>query len=128
MALQAITVDDRSYQRAKNSSDFISEMIFPGSCLPSVEAITRSLRRSTPLAVVDLEDIGRHYVETLTRWHDNVVRHRREITALGLDTRFQRLWDLYLCYCAGAFAERHISDVQMIMAMPDWAPPLSVRG
>ena len=39
MALQAITVDDRSYERAKNATDFIREMIFPGSCLPSVEAI-----------------------------------------------------------------------------------------
>jgi cyclopropane-fatty-acyl-phospholipid synthase len=128
MALQAITVDDRSYERAKNNKDFIREMIFPGGCLPSVEAITRALRRSTPLTVVDLEDIGRHYVETLLRWHGNVGRHRREMTDLGLDTRFQRLWDLYLCYCAGAFAERHISDVQMVMAMPDWVAPMGVRG
>jgi cyclopropane-fatty-acyl-phospholipid synthase len=128
MALQAITVDDRSYERAKNNKDFIREMIFPGGCLPSVEAITRSLRRSTPLTVVDLEDIGRHYVETLLRWYENVGRHRQEMAELGLDTRFQRLWDLYLCYCAGAFAERHISDVQMVMAMPDWVAPMSVRG
>jgi cyclopropane-fatty-acyl-phospholipid synthase len=128
MALQAITVDDRSYERAKNGTDFIRELIFPGGCIPSVEAITRSLRRSTPLTVVDLEDIGRHYVETLRRWHENVGRHRREITALGLDDRFQRLWDLYLCYCAGAFAERHISDVQMVMAMPDWVAPMALRA
>ncbi len=128
MALQAITVDDRSYERAKIGTDFIRELIFPGSCLPSVEAITRSLRRATPMTVVDLEDIGRHYVETLRRWHENVGQHRQEITALGLDTRFQRLWDLYLCYCAGAFAERHISDVQMVMAMPDWEAPMAVRG
>lgn len=128
MALQAITVDDRSYQRAKNGTDFIREMIFPGGCLPSVEAVTRSLRRSTPLMVVDLEDIGRHYVETLLRWYQNVQDHREQIAALGLDARFQRLWDLYLCYCAGAFAERHISDVQMVMAMPDWVAPITVRG
>ncbi len=127
MALQAITVDDRSYERAKNGTDFISELIFPGGCIPSVEAITRSLRRATPMTVVDLEDIGRHYVETLQRWYENVDRHRVEIGALGLDARFQRLWDLYLCYCAGAFAERHISDVQMVMAMPDWAAPMAVR-
>jgi len=57
-----------------------------------------------------------------------VGRHRQEITALGLDQRFQRLWDLYLCYCAGAFAERHISDVQMVMAMPDWVGPMALRG
>jgi cyclopropane-fatty-acyl-phospholipid synthase len=127
MALQAITVDDRSYDRAKNTTDFVLEFIFPGGCLPSVEAICRSLRRSTPLTVVDLEDIGRHYVETLHRWYQNTCRHRDEISSLGLDTRFQRLWDLYLCYCAGAFSERHISDVQMVMAMPDWSAPMALR-
>ncbi|MGO8871877.1 MAG: class I SAM-dependent methyltransferase [Acidimicrobiales bacterium] len=128
MALQAITIDDRSYERAKNGTDFVCELIFPGSCIPSVEAITRSVRRSTPMVVFDLEDIGHHYVETLHRWYENVESHRDEITALGLDVRFQRLWDLYLCYCEGAFAERHISDVQMVLAMPDWEAPLTVRG
>ncbi len=128
MALQAITVDDRSYDRAKNGTDFVLEYIFPGGCLPSVEAICRSLRRSTPMAVVDLEDIGRHYVETLDRWYQNIGAHRDEISSLGLDARFQRVWDLYLCYCAGAFFERHISDVQMVMAMPDWQAPMALRG
>ncbi len=127
MALQAITIDDRSFERAKNASEFVLELIFPGGCVPSVEAISRSLRRATPMTVIDLEDIGRHYVETLHRWHDNVEANRSAITALGLDRQFQRLWDLYLCYCEGAFAERHISDVQMIMAMPDWRAPMAVR-
>jgi len=127
MALQAITVEDRSYERAKNGTDFVREYIFPGGCIPSMEAITRSLRRATPLVVVDVEDIGRHYAETLRRWHDNLAERTDEVSALGLDTRFQRLWDFYLCYCAGAFHERHISDVQMVMAMPDWQAPMAVR-
>lgn len=128
MALQAITVEDRSFERAKNGTDFIREYIFPGGCLPSVESITRSVRRSTPLAVVDLEDIGRHYAETLRRWHENVAAHRTEIEALGLGDRFLRLWAFYLCYCEGAFLERHISDVQLVLAMPGWEAPLAVRG
>jgi cyclopropane-fatty-acyl-phospholipid synthase len=127
MALQAITVDDRSFERAKNGTDFIRELIFPGGCLPSLESISRSLRRATPLVVIDLEDIGRHYAETLRRWYLNVEARRDEVAALGLDDRFQRLWDLYLCYCEGAFLERHISDVQMIMAMPDWQAPMVAR-
>ena len=128
MAIQAITVEDGSFERAKNGTDFVREFIFPGGCLPSLEAITRSLRRASPLVVVDIEDIGRHYAETLRRWDQQVVGHPDEVTALGLDTRFQRLWHFYLCYCEGAFLERHISDVQMVMAMPDWSAPLSVRG
>ena len=127
MALQAITVEDRSYERAKNGTDFVREYIFPGGCIPSMEAIARSLRRATPLVVVDVEDIGRHYAETLRRWCDNLAAHADEVTALGLDDRFQRLWNFYLCYCAGAFLERHISDVQMVMAMPDWRAAMALR-
>jgi len=128
MALQAITVEDRSFERAKNGTDFVREYIFPGGCLPSLEAIARSVRRATPLTVVDVEDIGRHYAETLRRWDERVAARADEVTALGLDTRFQRLWHFYLCYCEGAFLERHISDVQMVLAMPDWEAPMVLRG
>lgn len=127
MALQAITIDDRSFERAKNGTDFVREYIFPGGCLPSLEAIGRSLRRVTPFTVVDVEDIGRHYAETLERWHRNLAERTEEVEALGLDERFRRLWDFYLCYCQGAFLERHISDVQMVLAMPDWQAPMAVR-
>jgi cyclopropane-fatty-acyl-phospholipid synthase len=127
MALQAITVEDRSFERAKNGTDFVREYIFPGGCIPSMEAITRSLRRATPMVVIDVEDIGRHYAETLRRWHQNLAECTVEVTALGLDARFQRLWNFYLCYCEGAFLERHISDVQMVLAMPDWQAPMSLR-
>jgi cyclopropane-fatty-acyl-phospholipid synthase len=128
MALQAITIDDRSFDRAKHRPDFIRQLIFPGGCIPSIESITRSLRRATALRIVDLEDIGRHYPETLRRWHENLEHDRPAVATLGLERHFQRLWDLYLCYCEAAFLERHISDVQMVMAMPDWQPPLLTRG
>ncbi len=52
---------------------------------------------------------------------------RRGRPPSGSTTRFQRLWHFYLCYCEGAFLERHISDVQMVLAMPGWRAPLSVR-
>ena len=29
--------------------------------------------------------------------------------------RFARMWDYYLAYCEGAFQERHISDVQLML-------------
>ncbi len=128
MGLQAITIDDRSYERAKNGRDFITETIFPGGCIPSIEAIARAVSRATPMRIVDLDDIGRHYAETLHRWHDSVDAHREAIARLGLGDRTGRLWDLYLSYCEAAFLERHINDVQVVLAMPGWEPPLMVRG
>ena len=114
-ALQAIVIADESFERAKRHDDFIRRAIFPGGCLPSVTSIHTSARRAG-LQLVDLCDIGEHYPETLRRWRANVEEHAREVTALGLGTEFRRLWDLYLTYCEAAFLERHVSDVQVVLA------------
>jgi cyclopropane-fatty-acyl-phospholipid synthase len=127
MALQAITIDDRSYERAKHHDDFVRRMVFPGGCIPSLEAIARSVARATDLTVIDVEDIGRHYAETLRRWRQNLDAHRAELTEAGYEARFRRLWELYLSYCEAAFLERHISDAQIVLAKPRWAGELSVR-
>ena len=127
MALQAIVIADRSYEWAKRHRDFIKEDIFPGSCLPSVGAITRSTTRATDLGIIDLEDIGRHYAETLRRWRTNVDARLDDVERLGLGPTFVRLWRLYLSYCEAAFLERHVSDVQMVLAKPAWRSPLGVR-
>ena len=36
-------------------------------------------------------------------------------------------WDLYQAYCEASFLERHVSDVQMVMAKPGWSGELRVR-
>src|SRR5215831_11756704 len=72
MVLQAITIADQRYERAKASVDFIQRYIFPGSCIPSVTAMTTSITRSTNLRIFDLEDIGPHYATTLKKWRENL--------------------------------------------------------
>ena len=114
MVLQVITINDFSYERAKNSDDFIKRMIFPGGFLPSLEALVRSSSSVSDLRVTHLEDIGRHYAETLVRWRDNLAAHAANVTALNLGEEFARMWHMYLCYCEAAFLERHISDLQVI--------------
>ena len=85
MALQAITIAEGSFERAKLHDDFIRAMVFPGGCLPSVAAIAGSVARTSDLRIVDLEDIGPHYAETLRRWRDNLERRRAEVERLGFD-------------------------------------------
>jgi cyclopropane-fatty-acyl-phospholipid synthase len=127
MMLQAIVIDDRSYERSKRRTDFIKESVFPGGCLPSLAAIVASAARLTDLSVIDMSDIGAHYPETLRRWRANLIRHAEEIespetgTAL-IDHACLRLFHLYLCYCEAAFLERHISDVQLVFAGRGWRP------
>jgi cyclopropane-fatty-acyl-phospholipid synthase len=121
MLLQAITIDDRAYEVEKASKSFIKEYIFPGGCLPSMEVIMRHVARRTDLQAVGLEDITPSYVETLRRWRHNFAAHAGELARLGYDERFQRIWNLYLAYCEGGFAERRICDVQLLLAKPHWA-------
>lgn len=128
MLLQAITIPDFSFERAKHQRDFIRDLIFPGGCIPSVASITDATSRWTDLRAVDLEDIGVHYAYTLRIWRETVHSHSREVRTLGFDERFMRLWDLYLSYCEAAFIERHISDIQLLLHKPGLRPPLAVRG
>jgi cyclopropane-fatty-acyl-phospholipid synthase len=37
---------------------------------------------------------------------------------MGYPEEFIRMWDFYLCYCEGGFAERYIGDVQMLFMKP----------
>jgi len=124
MALQAITINDFSYERAKNSDDFIKQMIFPGGFLPSLESIVRSSSSVSDLRVVDVEDIGRHYAETLARWRENLATHASQVRALALGEEFERMWHMYLCYCEAAFLERHVSDLQIVLSRSAWPAPL----
>jgi len=118
MALQAITIADGSFERAKLHDDFIRAMVFPGGCLPSVAAVAASVARTSDLRIVGLEDIGPHYAETLRRWRGNLENRRADVKRLGFDERFWRFWSLYLCYCEAAFVVRHVSDVQFVLARP----------
>ncbi|HEY6532881.1 MAG TPA: cyclopropane-fatty-acyl-phospholipid synthase family protein [Acidimicrobiales bacterium] len=122
MALQAILIEPQRYERAKTTQDFIKRFIFPGGCLPSMEAILRSARRVTDLSVTAVHDYGLHYAETLRRWQANLHRDDEALGAMGLDERFVRMWDFYLAYCEAAFEERSISVVQMALARPAWRP------
>jgi len=118
MGLQAIVIPGHRYERAKNTEDFIKAFIFPGGCLPSIEAITRVSGRTTDLTLTAVDDFGLHYAETLRRWKANVDAHADELPDLGLDDGFRRMWDFYLAYCEAAFDEREISVVQCVLARP----------
>ncbi|MDA8367191.1 MAG: cyclopropane-fatty-acyl-phospholipid synthase [Actinomycetota bacterium] len=126
-AIQAIVIADRSFERAKRHDDFIRRMIFPGGCIPSVTALAASATRATDLRIVDVEDIGRHYARTLHLWAENLEAAGGRVAELGVTPAFRRLWDLYLAYCEAGFLERHISDVQIVLAKPAWRGRLAAR-
>jgi cyclopropane-fatty-acyl-phospholipid synthase len=122
MLLQAITIADQHYERAKKTVDFIKRFIFPGGCLTSVTAMSETLTRVTDMRIVDLEDIGPHYATTLRRWHDRFFDSIDQVRNMGFSEEFIRMWQYYLCYCEGGFLERAIGNVQMLMMRPHARP------
>ena len=118
MALQAITIGDQVFDRHKRSLDFIKRYIFPGSCIPSITAISNAVAGSTDLRLVHLEDITPHYARTLNEWRRRFFTNIETVRKLGYSDTFIRMWEYYLCYCEGGFAERYIGDVQMLFAKP----------
>ena len=118
MLLQAITIADQRYELAKRTVDFIQRYIFPGSCIPSITALLTAATRASDLRLTSLDDIGPHYAKTLKVWRDGFFANVEAVKQLGYSEEFIRMWEYYLCYCEGGFAERVISDVHMTWVKP----------
>jgi cyclopropane-fatty-acyl-phospholipid synthase len=119
MAMQAITIPDHLFRRHVKTVDFIRRYIFPGSCIPTITALSNAMARAGDLRLVHLDDITPHYARTLRSWYDNVRGNIDEIRSLGYSDTFLRLWEFYLLYCEGSFAEGYNRDVQMILIRPE---------
>jgi len=116
--IQAITMPDHHYQRYLNAPDFINRYIFPGSCCPSLHAISEAVARETDLRLTNLEDISLHYARTLREWRNAFHANLEQVRGMGFDERFIRMWEYYLCYCEGGFAERFTGDLQLLFTKP----------
>lgn len=118
--IQAITIDHKRYQTAIKNVDFIQRYIFPGSCIPSVNALLQNCSDHSDLQLTHFEDITPHYARTLREWRHAFFRNLDKIKALGYNDEFVRMWDFYFCYCEGGFEERVIGDVQLLFAKPGY--------
>lgn len=112
--IQTIGIPDHRFERYRRTPDWIQQFVFPGSLLPSLEAVARSVAK-TPLIIAGVEEIGFGYARTLREWRENVRVNVDEIRALGYDDRFLRIWNFYLGYCEAAFAIRALRDFQLVL-------------
>ncbi|MAA72873.1 MAG: SAM-dependent methyltransferase [Bermanella sp.] len=120
MLVQAITIEDQRYEQAKNDVDFIQRYIFPGSCIPSIAAMTDSTKRSSDLRLVQLQDYAQHYSRTLKAWQVAFNAQEKAITEQGYSEDFQRMWRFYLSYCEAGFAERAIGVSHLVFGKPQY--------
>lgn len=100
--IQTITIDDTRFDKYRQSGDFIRSYIFPGGLLPSPERF-QAAAAGCGLRVTDRYDFGQDYARTLEIWLDNFDGKRAEVSALGYDDGFIRMWRFYLAACIAAF-------------------------
>lgn len=124
--LQAITIEDTRYEQALRSVDYIKRFVFPGSFIPSIEAMMRAKTRASDLQLVGQHDFGHSYALTLRNWRQRFLGQRPAVRTQGFDEAFIRLWEFYLAYCEGGFLERSIGVSHLLLARPGYRPPLAV--
>lgn len=120
LALQAITIADQHFERARDEADFIKRYIFPGSCIPSLTALVSASTGGSDLRLRGLDDYSAHYARTLATWRERLLPHQGWVIAT-YGKRFWRMWLLYLAYCEGGFTEGHIGLAQLVFERDRWS-------
>ncbi|MER2541795.1 MAG: cyclopropane-fatty-acyl-phospholipid synthase family protein [Azonexus sp.] len=100
--IQSITIRDDIFGEYRKGTDFIQQHVFPGGMLPSRSAF-RAAAAKQGLTVRSEYAFGHDYARTLAEWRASFEEKWPEITALGFDETFRRLWRMYLCYCEAGF-------------------------
>jgi len=110
-AIQAITIDDKLFDRYKNKEDFIQKYIFPGGFLPSKKSLYNYAYKNG-LKVDQYNSYGLHYSNTLNIWKSEFTKKWEEISKQGFDLTFKRMWNFYLSYCEAGFKSKNIDLIQ----------------
>ena len=113
-AIQAITIDDKLFDRYKNKQDFIQKYIFPGGFLPNKNSINRYVS-DNGLAINSYISYADHYANTLSIWRNEFLKRWDLIKNQGFDLTFKRMWEFYLSYCEAGFKSKNIDLIQFSM-------------
>jgi cyclopropane-fatty-acyl-phospholipid synthase len=115
IGLQSITMPHEAMMASRRTYTWIQKYVFPGGLIPSVTAIEDSLARSTRLRVTKRHDFGAHYAKTLSIWQHRFLAQKNEVTALGFDEVFIRMWFFYLCYAEAGFRAGYLDVSQLTL-------------
>jgi cyclopropane-fatty-acyl-phospholipid synthase len=115
--LQIITIRDELFSVYRRRSDFLRKYIFPGGMLPSESRLREEADRAG-LEWKTIVRFGQNYADTLAEWGGRFEAAWSEITKLGFDERFRRLWRFYLSYCEAGFRTERTNVVQLSLARP----------
>jgi cyclopropane-fatty-acyl-phospholipid synthase len=113
--LQAITMPHDRMLATRGGHTWIHKYIFPGGRIPSLQAITGTLREHTSLRVTADYPLGPHYARTLAEWRSRFAGAAGQVSRLGFGPTFQRMWNLYLAYSEGGFRSGYLDVHQLVL-------------
>jgi cyclopropane-fatty-acyl-phospholipid synthase len=115
VGLQAITMPHDRMLATRGGHTWIHKYIFPGGQIPSLEAITNTVRAHTSLRVTADFPMGDHYARTLAGWRRQFLAAAGGVSALGFGPAFQRMWNLYLAYSEAGFRAGYLDVHQLVL-------------
>lgn len=104
---------------ARNRHDpFIQKYIFPGSDTPKLSVLARNIE-ANDLAIIDVENLSRHYAVTCRRWLESFQRSRDTLDPGRYDAPFKQMWEYYLS-CGVAVAVAGNLSVYQVLFTNDY--------
>ncbi len=120
------TTDAKNGETAYGGGEFIHQYVFPHGELEHIGTVLLAMQEGG-LEAYDVENLRRHYVQTLEIWSENFDANAEKIRTMVDDKRF-RIWRVYLAGCAYAFAQDWISLYQIVCTKAGGDPKLLPRS
>ncbi len=108
LGLQAITMDHERMLAAARSYTWVHKYIFPGGLIPSTTSVEQGLLEHARLRLEGVREFGQDYARTLRLWRERFTQRWDEITELGFDDVFKRMWEFYLAYSEAGFRSGYL--------------------
>ena len=108
-----ITHTDEGWQRDGVNAEFINRYVFPDAELECVSRIQLAMERAG-FEIVDVEQLRRHYAETLRHWVARLEARQGEALQ-HVSPATYRVWRLYMAACALEFEEGGAGLYQILL-------------
>jgi len=102
---------------------WINKYIFPGACIPTISEISPYIENSR-LDLCDLEVWRTHYAKTLSKWKNNFLSHKDEVTTM-FNEEFMRMWEYYLTSCQYTFIYNSRVVFQILLSKKMTSVPIT---
>lgn len=104
--------------RVNKHDPFIQKYIFPGSDTPKLSVLAAHIE-SLDMAIIDVENMVRHYAVTTRRWLDAFRLNMDKLDSHNYDDSFKRMWEYYLS-CGIAVALAGDLSVNQVLLTKDY--------